>query len=302
MDNKINENINLEEKYNISCFQSIKEAASFEPVFSIVANPTSLHIKTAQELIDHNIPVLMEKPISNNDVGLDGLIQTAKSRNIPVMVGYMMRFHPCAIKLKKYLENKVLGRIYSINVTVNSYMPTWHQYENYNEFYAGMKSMGGGVVLTEIHEIDLLNWYFGAPRKIYAIGGKLSQLNFDVEDTVSILMEQKTKNGFFPITISMSFVQKSPLRKILILGEYGKIEWDISKSELLFDNYEHDIHEKNNYPEFERNQMFIEQLNHVIECIKQKSKSFISLSNVIGGHRTALAIKDSLKKKSIIIQ
>ena len=299
-DLKINENINLEEKYNISCFQSIKEAASFEPVFSIVANPTSLHIKTAQELIDHNIPVLMEKPISNNDVGLDGLIQTAKSKNIPVMVGYMMRFHPCAIKLKEYLDENILGRIYTIIVNVNSYMPAWHQYEGYNEFYAGRKDHGGGVVLTEIHEIDLLNSLFGMPKKLAACGGNRSGLDFDIEDTVSILLEFEKYNQSFSATMNMCFVQKTPLRELRVMGENGSIYWDIIENTINLYDYAHGNFQTDSFDSFERNDMFKDQLIHFIECVETGKEPMTNIANTRGSHIIGMAVKKAMNLDSFI--
>ena len=55
--------------------------------------------------------------------------------------------------------------------------------------YAARADLGGGVVLSQIHEFDYLYSLFGLPRRVYAIGGHWSELEIDVEDTASILME-----------------------------------------------------------------------------------------------------------------
>ena len=88
-----------------------------------------------------------------------------------------------------------------------------------------------GVFQGLLDPIDLLYWLFGKPAKVAAIGGKLSNLQFDVEDTVSILMEQFEGTHFFPVSINMSFVQKTPLRDLMILGEFGSLKWDILKND-----------------------------------------------------------------------
>ena len=41
---------------------------------------------------------------------------------------------------------------------------------------------------TEIHELDLCNWYFGLPDFVNCIGGKYSNTDIDVEDTANILI------------------------------------------------------------------------------------------------------------------
>ncbi len=293
-------NINLEEKYNICCFSTIQDTASFKPDFAIVANPTSLHVATAKELVNQNIPVLLEKPISDSDSGLDVLVQIAKSKNIPLMVGYMMRFHPCAIKLIKYVDENVLGRIYNIIVNVNSFMPAWHHYEGYNEFYAGRKDLGGGVVLTEIHEIDLLHTLFGMPKKLTALGGKRSGLDIDVEDTVSVLMDYEKDNQLFSATLNMCFVQRTPLREFRIMGENGSILWDIARNMIELCDYVNDNFQKDTFDPFDRNNMFRDQLTHFIKCVKTGKVPVSNITSTKGSHIIAMAVKEAIQSKNFI--
>ena len=291
------ESVDIGKKYGIKSFTSIHDALKLDPDFAIVANPTSQHTETATQLVKNKIPVLMEKLISDTLKGVKNLAELSVQNKSPLMVGYMMRFHPCALLLKEYLDRNALGRIFSVIVTVNSFMPDWHRYENYNEFYAGRKDLGGGVVLTEIHELDLINWFFGSPSRVGAVGGTLSGLGLDVEDTVSVLMHQPQGNSFFPVTVNMSFVQKTPLRQFLVLGEYGRLEWDIVANALKFDDFEHDKHETHNFKDFERNDMFREQMKHFLDCVKNSKRPLTAFEKVLSGHMTALSIKKSLQEK-----
>ena len=51
--------------------------------------------------------------------------------------------------------------------------------------------LGGGIVLTQIHEIDYLYWFFGNPRSIYSVTGKFSNLQTSVDDYSSSIMRFK---------------------------------------------------------------------------------------------------------------
>lgn len=290
-------------KYKIKVFSSLAQAkAAFRPDFAIVANPTSEHASTALDLVSNGIPVFLEKPISDGFDNVLELLQFSRQRNVPVAVGYMMRFHPGAIKIKEMLEGQRIGKIYSVISIINSYMPSWHNYEPYNGFYAGQKSLGGGVVLTEIHELDLLNWYFGDPQRLWAVGGKLSTLDMDVEDTVSVLLEQEFQGEKFPMNLNMSFVQKTPLRKIFIQGERGRIEWDILASKIIVEDKVNNKQEVFDHSYAQRNDLFIAELKDFIECLKNGTEPGTSVHKVIGGHLTALAIKDSLERGAIVEQ
>ena len=37
------------------------------------------------------------------------------------------------------------------------------------------KKLGGGVINSQIHELDYCIYLFGKPKKVYAFGGKLSK-------------------------------------------------------------------------------------------------------------------------------
>lgn len=301
-DLKPNENIDIVAQYKIEVFASLAQAKAFRPDFAIVANPTSEHASTALELVSSGIPVFLEKPISDRIDNVGELLRLSRQKNVPVMVGYMMRFHPCAAKIKEMLQDHRIGKIYSVILIVNSYMPAWHSYEPYNGFYAGQKALGGGVVLTEIHEVDLLNWYFGNPQRLWAVGGKLSGLDIDVEDTVSVLLEQESQGAKFPVNINMSFVQKAPLRKMLIQGEKGRIEWDIAASQIVVEDKSDNKQEVYDHSQLQRNDLFVAEIKHFIKCLKENSEPLTSLDKVIGGHLTALAIRDSLERGFIVEQ
>ena len=292
--------VNIIDKYNIRSFPNLEEAVAWEPDFAVVSTPTSTHIPLTVQLIKWKIPVLLEKPISHNYDGLDDLMALAEETEIPVMIGYMLRFHPGVRHLLDIVKKRVIGRFYSVQIQLNSFMPAWHSYEKYNEFYAGRKSLGGGAILTEIHEIDLLHQMFGEPKKLWCIGGKLSPFELNVEDTVSTLFEYEVDGANLPVTLTMSFVQRPIGRTITLWGESGRIHWDLMAGEVTTDNEERSTKETFQAVQIERNQMFINELQHFIDCIELGKKPKASLQEVIKGHVIALKMKDSLENSGII--
>lgn len=287
--------VDLTQKYDIKTFPSTKQALDFRPDIAIVANPTSAHVTTALELLAHGIPVFVEKPLSHSMSGVNKLLRLSKDNNVPLFVGYMMRFHPAAIKLKELIEKKVVGKIYNVHVAINSYFPNWHPYESYTDLYAASKVLGGGVVLTEIHEIDLLCWYFGAPSRVASMGGTLSQLDIDVEDTASILMQNSFDSYPFFTTIQMSFVQKHLLRELTIQGEHGYLRWDISTGKINLSNHYNKLNKEWGYADVERNDLFRSQLRHIIDSIQNGSNVERGHDAIVTTQLTAMGIHRSLE-------
>jgi predicted dehydrogenase len=289
-------NVDIVEKYGISVFSTINSALLFKPDVAIISNPTSLHVETAISIINNGIPVFLEKPISDSRDGLEKLLREVRNKKTSVMIGYMLRFHPCTRRVKELLDQGRVGRIFSVIGVINSNMPEWHRYEEYNSFYAGRSDLGGGVILTEIHEIDILCWLFGRPSRLWCLGGTYSSLNLDVEDSISVMMEQQVNNYSFPVQLAISYVQKFPMRKLTIFGENGVIEWDMLKSEVILDDLMNGSIEIFRKPDYDRNHLFMLEIKHFLECVETGKQSDTALEKVIDGHLTTLLIKENLNK------
>ena len=128
---ELDDAVNIEEKYNLTICKTIKEASKFNIDFAIVSNPTSLHVATSLTLLKYKIPVLLEKPLSNNTKGIEELCEVSRNNNTPFSVAFMMRYHPCSIQLRRLVNSNEIGNIYNVIVNVNSFFPAWHKYEKY---------------------------------------------------------------------------------------------------------------------------------------------------------------------------
>ena len=73
-----------------------------------------------------------------------------------------------------------LGKIIFSHVENGSYLPDWHPDENYSKSYAARNDLGGGVVLTCIHEIDYLYWIFGNVSEVFSISGKFTNARYSL--------------------------------------------------------------------------------------------------------------------------
>ncbi|WP_147818827.1 Gfo/Idh/MocA family protein [Salidesulfovibrio onnuriiensis] len=283
--------VDIMEKYGIARFSSLEEGVAWQPDCAIIASPTSAHMDQTTALVRAGVPVFLEKPVSADSEGLDELLALMEEKHTPVMVGYMFRFHPGVQRFMDLVEEQAAGRMHSMHVQLNSYMPSWHSYEKYNEFYAGRKDLGGGAVLSEIHELDLVAAMFGRPEKVFASGGKLSSLDMDVEDTVCSLMEYRLDGRPFPVTLQMSFVQRPPVRTITIHAENGFVRWDGMRSLVTVEHVEQGTR-KEDFSSFDRNEMFVEEIRHFVDCVRSGAEPKTNLSRVVEGHRLALEIRN----------
>lgn len=296
-DLRADHNIDIVSKYRIATFSSIETAITdFKPDFGIVSSPSSCHAPQTLTLIAGGVPVLLEKPACVTVDELETLLAATRRSGVLVQVCYMLRFNPAVRRLREMIAERKLGRLYAIHGEASSYLPAWHPYERPVDFYAARADLGGGVILTEIHLVDLLHAMLGAPRRLWSVGGTLSPESFDVEDTVTSLMEYPVDGRDIPVSLAVSFVDKVPRTSLTIKGEKGSIVWTLGNNTVLFEDAIAGVRESFVVDGFERNSMFVEEMRHMLDCLRGKARPQAALADVAGGQRMALAMRESLRR------
>ncbi|MDA7665987.1 gfo/Idh/MocA family oxidoreductase, partial [Verrucomicrobia bacterium] len=114
-------------------------------------------------------------PISNDPLEARKL----ESYKNQLRVAYCMRFLPISNFVKNELDR---DSIFKISFKRSYYLPNWHPYADYTKEYTARKSLGGGIIRTLSHEIDLAVHWLGQPTIVNGIVDKLSNLQLDVDD------------------------------------------------------------------------------------------------------------------------
>lgn len=292
----IDEGADLERDYQIKVHHDLAEALAEQPAAAFICNPNALHVPVALQCARAGVAVFMEKPLASDLTGLDELLAEVQARKLLFHVGYNFRFHPGLQRLKALLEAGFFGRLLSVRSEIGEYLPNWHRYEDYRQMYAARADQGGGVILSQIHEMDLIYWFFGLPKSIVTHGGQLSSLEIDVEDTASSLMRGESLQGSFPILLHQDYLQRPPVRSFKIVGDAGYAEIDLLSNRLRVHDADGTLCEQDDFSGFVRNDMFLAQARHFLECLAQGSRPVVDLHDGIESLRLALAALRSLKE------
>ncbi len=290
----------LQDKYGLHIYPDLDAGLAWHPEAVFVCNPTSMHVPTALQAVRAGCHVFIEKPLSHTMNDVDVLLQEAEKAQRRIVVGYQMRFHPCLIRLKELIGSRKIGNILSVRAEIGEYLPGWHTYEDYRQMYASRQDLGGGVILSQIHEMDYLYWLFGLPNTIYALGGQLSRLELDVEDTAEVLMEFPGEQQPFPVSLHVDYVQRPPSRSCKVLGDAGMIFLDLVNPAIsVYDENGIQV-ESASYPDFQRNEMFLAEASAFLAGIKGQATSLVGLQDGIQSLRMALAARESLASGRVI--
>jgi len=285
---------NVEDVYNIRTFHSLDEALAEKPDVAYICNPSSLHVAVTRACLIAGCDIFLEKPLADSLDGTAELVDLARTHKRIAMVGYQLRFHPCIIRLAEIVRSCVLGNLLGVRAVVGEYLPKWHPYEDYRIMYAARADLGGGVVLSQIHEFDYLYSLFGLPSRVYALGGHWSDLEVDVEDTASILMEAPLGSRSLPIHLHQDYLQFPPSRSCEVIGDRGRVIMDLPSLTVtlhLLDKPEPEVFRVEN---FDRNNLFLDQARHFLSCVETRKKPIVDLADGIQSLRMALAVKQSI--------
>lgn len=291
---------NIIADYNIVVHTDFLQALTVKPDAVFICNPNSLHISVALQAAKAGAHLFIEKPVANSLSGVDELLHIVKAEGLVCYVGYNFRFHPALIRLKELLDANHFGKLLSVRSEIGEYLPNWHRYEDYRSMYASRADLGGGVILSQIHEMDLIYWYFGMPESIYSLGGKLSHLEIDVEDTATSLMQYSDLQGGFSVSLHQDYLQRPSVRTFKIVGDRGIASVDLIMNQLQVYNSEGVLVEQSDGFDFKRNDMFLAQMKHFLACLAGQTTPLVNLWDGIQSLRLALAAKESMKSHSVV--
>lgn len=280
--------------YGLKAHTSLEGALACKPDIAFITNPISLHVPVAQEAASAGCHLFIEKPLGCTLDGLDALQRTVDQQKRIAYVGYQLRFHPALQKTKALLQSGLLGRLTSASLYFGEWLPGMHPYEDYRISHAARADQGGGAILCLSHEIDYACWLFGYPRKVTALGGTLSSLEMDVEDTADLLLECRWENRPLPVNVHVDFIQRRARRGFFIVGEEGTLEWNYFTNELVHRHGPGTESQTFAFDGFKRNDMFTGQLANFLASL-EGATPVTPLSDGIATLRVCLAAKESLK-------
>lgn len=284
-------------KYNVVGFRNISDALEQSWDMALICTPPESHVRIALKLINKKIPVFIEKPLSHNLRDVGALVRKVKINNIPLMIGFNGRFHPQAKKIKELLRKRILGKIWHIRIEYGQYLPDWHPGSDYRRSYSAQKKFGGGIVLDDIHDIDLLMWLFGRITKISGVTEKLSNLQIDVEDWASIIVW--FKKGVIG-EMQVDYLQRELTKVVKIIGENGTILWDVVRGELKCFTVKTKRWKQFKFRKWNLQQTYFNEIAHFVDCVKKRRQPDIDVDSGSETLRIALAAKKSARLQKVI--
>ena len=263
---------------------------------TLICTPPNSHIELAKKSLESNSHVFIEKPLSNSLIGIKNLQKLANKKKLNVFVGYSFRFDEGLKIVEKLLAKNAIGKIFSYDAYEGWHLSNWRPWQKFQNSYTTKRTLGGGMILDGSHELNYLQWFGGNINHVYCMYSKVPKISKEVEGIVEILLKFNSKAIG---RIHLDFINPKYNRHCEILGDKGRITWSFENKTIEIQKIGNKKIKKIKYGK-DTNQMYIDELKHVVKCIKGEKSKKISLEEAIKTLEISLKIKESGNKEKMI--
>ncbi|HEY0732509.1 MAG TPA: Gfo/Idh/MocA family oxidoreductase, partial [Chitinophagaceae bacterium] len=136
----------LAAKYNVKPYYSVDDLLLKEKDIDVISvcTPNGFHAEHSIKSLQSGKHVLCEKPMCLTSAAAWQMIETEKFSRRKLFVVKSTRFNPLLIKLKKALDNGILGEIYSFKLSC-----FWNRPAEYYRDWRGKTFPDGGTLYTQ---------------------------------------------------------------------------------------------------------------------------------------------------------
>lgn len=228
------------EQYGVEAFYDGYEMIKNGDVDAIaIATPHYDHTPLTIAGLEAGKHVLTEKPIAVHKKDAQKMIDAyAKTSGLKFAAMFNQRTSNAHKKIKELIDKGELGELRRVNWIITDWYRT-QSYYNSGGWRATWSGEGGGVLLNQCpHQLDLFQWFFGMPVKVWANCSIGKFHDIEVEDDVTAFCE--FANGATGVFISTTG-EAPGTNRLEVIGEKGKLIYE--KGKILFTKNEIPVNE-----------------------------------------------------------
>lgn len=263
-----------------------------------ILTPSGFHYQNAMKCIGKAKHIIIEKPVTLKISHAMKLLKESKKRGSLIYVVLQNRFNDPIIELKRAIDKKLFGKLFLATVRLR-----WSRGKEYysQAKWRGTWELDGGVVANQSsHFIDLFQWLFGMPDKVFSRVKQMQKIKKEVEDTSISIFEYKEKKKLGLIEVTNAIRPKNLEGSISIIGQKGTVivggmsgdrlvEWTIKKNKKINNFFNIKTKKYNGHIKF---------YDYVTKNISNNNKNFLTLEEGIKSLKIVNSIYKSSKMKT----
>lgn len=215
----------VKEKFGLECYASIAEAVAAElPEAAVISTSPLSHAAIIKECLQNDLHVFTEINLVSDGYLENMALAKEKGKVLFLSSTFLYRKELQTIIEKTNKADCPLNYMYH----VGQYLPDWHPWESYNNYFIGNPRTNGCRELLAI-ELPWIVTAFGPIKSVSAVKSKNTGLNINYNDNYLITIEHENGNkGMMAVDV----VTPKATRYIDVFGENFHMSWNGSADSL----------------------------------------------------------------------
>lgn len=222
--------IQAEKELGIETADSIKAACGNKRIdIAFISTSPLSHASIIKECLNYGLHVFTELNLVDTGYSENLKIAKEKRRTLFLSSTFLYRKEIEYIKEAVKICSCPLSYVYH----AGQYLPDWHPWENYKNFFIGERVTNGCREFMAI-EFPWIIDVFGKIKTFYAVSSRNSTLDIDFPDSYQIMFEHESGHRGM---ISVDVVSRKAVRNFEVFGEELYIVWDGTPEGLIRYDY-----------------------------------------------------------------
>jgi predicted dehydrogenase len=174
----------------------------------VIATPTTTHFGLAKEAIGRGKHLLVEKPIATSSEEAQELTDLAAAAGRVLMVGHVFVYHAAVQRVKRYIDDGELGRVYYISMVRTNLGP--------------IRTDVNAAWDLAAHDLSIADlWLGGQAETASAVGG--GWINPGLDDVMFATLQYPNE---VLVNLHVSWLNPRKARDITVVGDHKMLTFD----------------------------------------------------------------------------
>lgn len=219
----------LKEKFpGVAVYMDAEDMASHGEDYDavIIVTPHTTHIPIGWQFARLGKHILMDKPAGISAGEVEDLVRYCEEQGLAFSMIFNNRQLPIFRAVKEKLDSGILGTLHRAVWVCNDWYrsPAYHASAGWRSSWAG--ECGGMMVNQNPHFLDMWNWFFGLPDKVYASMEFGRYNDFLVDDAIDLQLHYDS--GFHGTFVSATG-EAPGINRLEIWGSKGRLTMEGNK-------------------------------------------------------------------------
>jgi predicted dehydrogenase len=286
-------------KYNVDSLCDLHAGLAWNPDAVVVSVPGAAHMHVSLAAVQQKKHVFCEVPLATTLDGVDELSQLVEQHKLVFAPGCQLPMHPLIKEAKQWIGEPAFGKPLCVLAEFGQFLPDWHPYEDYRNFYASDQKMGGGNLDVIAQDVANLYWLLNdRATELFAAGHHVSSLEIRANDVwdLSIGTAKGTR-----MSLHFDLIQRTGRSMSRFIGENGTIELNLIEGTVRRFLTVTPQWETKAVPHgYKYEQSYIDEIATFIDCLSGKANWYNELPAAIEVVKLLIAAQRSAETGSLI--